>query len=163
MPITLTFSTKKELKKLLKELNLEDVAAPAKRGRKAGSTTKKSTRTIAVKKKPGRKPGRKKATATRATRGRAATKAKPTRKRAGRKGETLTSQIKGTIQKFVDKKQQFTAKDIYEDLSKQNKKVNRQSVITSVLKQMNTTFANVPVTEAKGAGPRPVKLYKPAG
>jgi Fe2+ or Zn2+ uptake regulation protein len=74
---------------------------------------------------------------------------------------TLTSKIQDTIQKFVNAKKEFTANDIYDDLSKREKDVNKQSVITSVLKQMNSQFANISVSERPGAGPRPVKVYRP--
>jgi hypothetical protein len=74
---------------------------------------------------------------------------------------TLTSKIQDTIQKFLNNRREFTANDIFEDLSKREKDVNKQSVITSVLKQMNSSFSNVKVTERPGAGPRPVKVYIP--
>lgn len=72
---------------------------------------------------------------------------------------TLTSKIKDTIQGFLSSKKPFTANDVYDEMAKQDKGINKQSVITSVLKQMNSTFANIKVTERPGAGPRPVKLY----
>lgn len=84
---------------------------------------------------------------------------KPTKKRVG---PTLTSKIQDAISQFVSKGQSFTANDIYYVLAKNEKEINKQSVITSVLKQMNTNFADIKVTDAKGNGPRPVKLYQPA-
>ncbi|MBY0403865.1 MAG: hypothetical protein K2X66_08195 [Cyanobacteria bacterium] len=74
---------------------------------------------------------------------------------------TLTAKINETIQKFVTGKKKFTANDIFDDLAKREKGVNKQSVITSVLKQMNNHFQAVSVSEQPGAGPRPVKLYTP--
>jgi hypothetical protein len=78
------------------------------------------------------------------------------------KGETLTAQIQAAIQAFLDKKESFTANDVYAVLSKRNAGINKQSVITSVLKQMNGKFQHVAVTERPGNGPRPVKLYNAA-
>ena len=74
-------------------------------------------------------------------------------------GKTLTAQIIDAIQKHLTKKSSFTANDIYAIVSKNNDAVNKQSVITSVLKQMNSTFSHISVTERRGNGPRPVKLY----
>ncbi len=84
------------------------------------------------------------------------------KKVSGPKLPSLTGKIQTTIQSFITKKQAFTANDIFTALSKRDKTVKKQSVITSVLKQMKTTFATVKVTEQPGAGPRPVKVYKPA-
>jgi hypothetical protein len=74
-------------------------------------------------------------------------------------GETLTSKIQNAIQSFLDDGESFTANDVYSVLAKRNANVNKQSVITSVLKQMNGKFNDVSVTERPGNGPRPVKLY----
>ncbi len=92
-----------------------------------------------------------------------ALKKAPPKKPAAAKnsGATLTGKIRATIQTFLDHKKSFTANDIYADLSQRDKTVNKQSVITSVLKQMNSTFKTIPVTERPGNGPRPVKLYNP--
>lgn len=78
------------------------------------------------------------------------------------KGSTLTAKIQNSIQKFLDANQSFTANDVYADLAKRDSDINKQSVITSVLKQMNSTFSHVEVTERPGNGPRPVKLYNPS-
>jgi hypothetical protein len=75
------------------------------------------------------------------------------------KGETLTSKIQDAIRKYLNGNRSFTANDIYDDLAKRDDDINKQSVITSVLKQMNSTFKTIAVTERPGNGPRPVKLY----
>lgn len=75
------------------------------------------------------------------------------------KGETLTSKIQDAIRQYLNTNRSFTANDIYADLAKTNPQINKQSVITSVLKQMNTTFKTISVTERPGNGPRAVKLY----
>jgi hypothetical protein len=74
---------------------------------------------------------------------------------------TLTSRIQDVIREFISQRREFTASDVYEALAKQDDSINKQSVITSVLKQMNTTFNEVSVEERPGAGPRPVKVYMP--
>jgi hypothetical protein len=76
---------------------------------------------------------------------------------------TLTSKIQEVIRGFIDRKEEFTANDIYFKLYKIEPSVNKQSVITSVLKQMNTTFSDIKAGEKPGNGPRPVKVYYPAG
>lgn len=124
------------------------VAAPAEVKRR-GRTPKAEV--VAEAPKRGRGP------AIRATK--AADKAEGSKRS---KGETLTAQIQAAIQAFLDKKESFTANDVYAVLSKRNAGINKQSVITSVLKQMNGKFQDVSVTERPGNGPRPVKLYNAA-
>jgi len=146
MPIT--FDTLDELKAFTRTFRLEEKAsgnghalfvAPAeervsrRRGRPA--KTEKSV-------KRGPKP-------------KLSTVSKPKRE----KGETLTAKIQDAIRKYLNSNRSFTANDIYDDLAKTNPQINKQSVITSVLKQMNTTFKTVSVTERPGNGPRAVKLY----
>jgi hypothetical protein len=163
MPIT--FDTLAELKAFYRDFRLVEKAGkgisitgigegeegeverPRRRGRPPG----KKAAQIAVKVagKRGRKP--------KALQEKAASKRGP---RAD-KGETLTSKIQKSIQGFLDANQSFTANDVYDDLSKKDSSVNKQSIITSVLKQMNSTFKHIPVTERPGNGPRPVKLYNP--
>lgn len=75
------------------------------------------------------------------------------------RGDTLTARIQDAIRKCLKDDVSFTANDIYQDLAEKDDSINKQSVITSVLKQMNSTFNHVPVTERPGNGPRPVKLY----
>jgi hypothetical protein len=75
------------------------------------------------------------------------------------RGETLTAKIQESVRKALGRNQSFTANDIYDDLIKRNPEINKQSVITSVLKQMNSTFSTISVSECAGKGPRPVKLY----
>lgn len=150
MPIT--FDTLDELKAFYRSFRLDEtggngrapeltVRTQGKRGRKPGSKLTVS--------KPGAKRGPK-------------PKMKVVAKKAATpKGDTLTSKIRGTIQKFLDANRSFTANEIYDDLVQRDNTVNKQSVITSVLKQMNSTFKTIAVTERPGNGPRPVKLYNP--
>jgi hypothetical protein len=145
--------------------------APAKRkpGRPPGSTTakkvvaapKQAPKKAAIKAKPKAtaKPVKAKAVAAPAKKIKAAEPAVKRPKGRPKSAGTLTAKIQDTIQKFLNGKQSFTANDIYTDLSKREKGVNKQSVITSVLKQMNSTFSSVTVKERPGAGPRPVKVY----
>ncbi len=169
-----TATTRKTKSVSLKEA-AEKSAAKKKPGRKAApkkaaakkTTAKKVTKKATAKKAAPKKPAAKKAVAKKTTAKKVtkkpvakkavAKKAKTTK--APAKTVTLTGRIKSTIQQFLDNKKSFTANDIYDAMAKQDKSINKQSVITSVLKQMNTTFSNVKVTERPGAGPRPVKLY----
>lgn len=115
----------------------------AKRGRKA-----KAAATVEAPKKRGPKPKASAAPKTNAGKGRP------------RGSDSLTSKIQGAIQKFIDQKQAFTANDVYAEVARRNRDVNKQSVITSVLKQMKSTYQNISVSERPGAGPRPVKVYQ---
>ena len=123
--------------------------APKKRGRPKLNPT---TVVAEAPKKRGRKPG---------TLNKLPKSATPKVKRV-RTGETLTVKIQSAIQNKIQGKQEFTANDIFQMLSTKDPAVNKQSVVTSVLKQMNSTFATIPVGEKPGMGPRPVKVYRPA-
>ena len=150
MPIT--FDTLEELKAFYRNFRLEDklaggrgaglpkLAVKSGRGRKPGK--------IARLAKAGRKPGRPPSAVARAP-----------KKLTQPKGDTLTSKIQATIQSFLNAGRSFTANEVYDDLVLRVPTVNKQSVITSVLKQMNSTFKQISVTERPGNGPRPVKLY----
>lgn len=163
MPIT--FDTLDELKAFYRSFHLQEkngasVLAPGKssngkRGRKPGT---KSAAKTAVKPGAKRGPKPKKVTTVKASAKKAA--ARPAARKIPQ-GDTLTSKIRETIRKFLNEKRSFTANDVYDDLSKRDNTVNKQSVITSVLKQMNSTFKTVAVTERPGNGPRAVKLYNP--
>ena len=139
-----------------------------KAAKKSTSTAVKKTdarKTTEKKGKPGRKPAaatQKAAAPKKAVKAAAVKKAAAPKKPRTPKSDTLTAKIKSTIQQFLNSNKAFTANDIYDSMSKQHKGINKQSVITSVLKQINTSFSNVKVTERPGAGPRPVKLYNPA-
>jgi hypothetical protein len=84
-------------------------------------------------------------------------------KKTGAQRISLTSKIQQAIQERLNKDLSFTANDIADDLqeAEPNVPINKQSIITSVLKQMNSTFASVEVDLVAGNGPRPVKLYNP--
>ena len=135
-------------------------------GRKPGRPPKAKATALKPAAKPGRKPGRPAKAASKKV---VALKPKSAVKKAASKvvkpklnrGETLTGKIQATIQKFLDSKKAFTANDIYADISQRDKAVNKQSVITSVLKQMNSTFKQIKFVERPGAGPRAVKQYTP--
>lgn len=159
MPIT--FDTLDELKAFYRAFSLDSEknpsrsklgmvtdtdteASPAKRGRKPGSQNGAAISPM----KRGRKPG-----------AISSTKAKPEPKQKRDKSNTLTAKIQNAIRQFIDHKESFTANDVYDVLAKKETDINKQSVITSVLKQMNTTFSKIKVTERPGNGPRPVKLY----
>jgi hypothetical protein len=86
---------------------------------------------------------------------------KPERTRRPKGEETLTAKIQRIIQQFIDKRKEFTANDVYGQLVQKEPGVNKQSVITSVLKQMNSHFKNISFEERPGAGPRNVKVYMP--
>lgn len=140
MPIT--FDTMDELIEFCKTFQLNNPSkSESRKTGKRGRPPKNSTRSVGRPKGSGKKP------------------AKPVKKR---QGPTLTSKIQDAISQFVSQKQSFTANDIYDVLAQEDKKINKQSVITSVLKQMNTNYTNIKVTDAKGNGPRPVKLYQPS-
>ena len=78
---------------------------------------------------------------------------------------TLTSRVEKVIDQKFGNKQAFTANDVYDFLSKKDKEIKKQSVITSVLKQMTTNpkFKGTKSENRPGKGPRPVKLYIPTG
>lgn len=157
MPIT--FDTLDELKAFYRNFRLEEkggngharLVAPAvevEKVSKRGRPSKKAAiQKVADKPAAKRGPKPKAASALKAV--------KPKRE----KGETLTSKIQDSIRKFLDSNRSFTANDVYDDLAKRDSSINKQSVITSVLKQMNSTFKHISVTERAGNGPRPVKLY----
>ena len=149
MPIT--FDTLDELKAFYRSFRLEEKASNGN-GAHAGSSIEQ----VPHRGKPGRKPGAKAEQAP-AKRGPKPKAAVATQKRE--KGETLTSKIQDAIRKYLNTDRSFTANDIYDDLAKRDNSINKQSVITSVLKQMNSTFSSISVTERPGNGPRPVKLY----
>ncbi|HEY9745139.1 MAG TPA: hypothetical protein V6C99_02860 [Oculatellaceae cyanobacterium] len=154
MPIT--FDTLAELKAFYRDFALVE---SSRSGRKssAGVLTEPEENEELPRRRRGRPPGKKSEKA----KSKAVTaQKKGTRSRAAQ-GETLTSKIQASIQSFLDAGRSFTANDVYDDLSKKDSSVNKQSVITSVLKQMNSTFQHVAVTERPGNGPRPVKLYNP--
>jgi hypothetical protein len=177
MPIT--FDTLDELKEFYLTFNLDAKRSSAsyssrQQNRQQGQQQQQQQQGQQEEKKRGRKPANKEQQpapssrraiaeqpAPRRGRGPAASKAeKQPSKRE--KGETLTARIQNAIQNFLDKKSSFTANDIYEVLAKKDSSINKQSVITSVLKQMNGNFKNVSVKERPGMGPRPVKLYNAA-
>jgi hypothetical protein len=76
-----------------------------------------------------------------------------------RDGLTLTDKIRAVIDKFVAEGKAFSANAVYDEIYKKDKDVNKQSVITSVLKQMTTNYTQVNWVEAEGNGPRKIKLY----
>lgn len=84
-------------------------------------------------------------------------------KRSRREGPSLTDLIRGSIDSFIKAKKEFTANDIYDQLEKEHPEINKQSVITSVLKQMNSTYSELERGEKAGKGPRAVKVYYPKG
>lgn len=159
MPIT--FDTLEELKAFYQAFSLNETGTshkqsgyiaeaepeqpqPKKRGRKPGSSLNK-TAVAQLPLKRGPKPASLKNAA----------ELKPKRD----KSNTLTAKIQNAIRGFLSANNSFTANDIYAILAKKDSTINKQSVITSVLKQMNSTFSEVSVTERAGNGPRPVKLY----
>lgn len=169
MPIT--FDTLDELKEFYLAFNLQS-AGSAKRAKTAGfdesgngleepeeKRQRRGRRPQALKaamEEEPKKRGRAVVVAPRQVKASVSTKLEKSRKD---QGETLTSKIQNAIQSFLDKGESFTANDVYAVLAKRNANVNKQSVITSVLKQMNGKFGDVSVTERPGNGPRPVKLY----
>lgn len=157
MPIT--FDTLDELKAFYRAFNLEENAGNG-RTHKAATTGVEN----GLPKKRGRKPGVKMALVKPALKRGPKPKAtslkkavEPKQKRD--KSNTLTAKIQNAIRVFLDNGKSFTANDIYDVLAKKEPAINKQSVITSVLKQMNSTFKHIAVTERAGNGPRPVKLY----
>jgi hypothetical protein len=87
---------------------------------------------------------------------------KPRRRVSAPGEETLTSKIRRVISSFIEDGQEFTANRVYDVIAKQDAEVNKQSVITSVLKQMNSAdFSHIRFEERPGNGPRPVKVYIP--
>lgn len=145
MPIT--FDTLEELEAFFRTFQLEN----ARHAKSATATPD------APKAKRGRPPKAAVSLAKRGPKAKAQT-AKSSRPKLDR-GNTLTAKIRSTIQSFLDNSATFTANDIYQDLVQREPDVNKQSVITSVLKQMNSTFKTVSVKEVPGNGPRAVKLY----
>lgn len=151
MPIT--FDTLEELKAFTRSFRLEEKAGNGNALLVAPATREKTARPS----KPSKKADVKieKVAAKRGPKPKATAVPKPKRE----KGETLTSKIQDAIRRYLNTNKSFTANDIYDDLAKVEADINKQSVITSVLKQMNSTFKTVSVTERPGNGPRPVKLY----
>lgn len=162
MPIT--FDTLDELKAFYRNFRLTetDQNGHAKQQEAEALQEPEEVSSPPEKKKPGRRPAaelmsvvEKPATTKRGPKPKIENAPKTKRE----KGNTLTAKIQESIRKFLSSKKSFTANDVYADLAKKDDQINKQSVITSVLKQMNHTFAEVSVTERPGNGPRPVKLY----
>jgi hypothetical protein len=158
MPIT--FDTLDELKAFYRAFRIEEKSG---NGHSKLYAPAVEVEKVSKRGRPGRKPGRPKLadklTAKRGPKPKAVTASKFAAKPKREKGDTLTSKIQESIGKYLNTHRSFTANDIYDDLAKQNPGINKQSVITSVLKQMNSTFKTISVTERPGNGPRPVKLY----
>jgi hypothetical protein len=157
MPIT--FDTLDELKAFYRAFSLEEKAGNG-RTQKASITSLEDEQP----KKRGRKPGVKMALVKPALKRGPKPKVASLKKAAEPKqkkdkSNTLTAKIQNAIREFLSKNGSFTANDIYDVLAKKEPAINKQSVITSVLKQMNSTFKQIAVTERAGNGPRPVKLY----
>jgi adenosyl cobinamide kinase/adenosyl cobinamide phosphate guanylyltransferase len=72
---------------------------------------------------------------------------------------SLTDLIRTCIDNYLATGEDFAANDVYAKLCQERDNINKQSVITSVLKQMNTTYAHVTHGERAGAGPRAIKVY----
>jgi hypothetical protein len=164
MPIT--FDTLDELKAFMNRFHLQEKQTSDKLTGKTRSNEENVGAVVRVGRKekmtkPGRR-GKMLALETEVSPGKRGRKPKlqakaPQSKRE--RGETLTAKIQESVRKALGRNQSFTANDIYDDLIKRNPEINKQSVITSVLKQMNSTFSTISVSECAGKGPRPVKLY----
>lgn len=180
----LIFESLSELKAFVASFQGDEAAAaivdnaPKKRGRKPGPKPKAekaaADKAPKAKGKPGPKPKAEKAATAKAAKVKGKPGPKPKAEKAAtakakkapskkKDGVSLTDMIRGSIDGFISKKQAFTANSIYDDLSKKNPSVNKQSVITSVLKQMNTTYSDMERGEQPGNGPRAVKVYYPKG
>lgn len=146
MPIT--FDTLDELKAFYRTFRLDE-DGKGSRGRRSAAPG------LRVRGEKGLKRGPK-----RGSQGRASAVVK-VKKAPVDKTATLTFKIRAAIQSFLDAGRSFTANDVYDELVRRGYTVNKQSVITSVLKQMNSTFKTIRVTERAGNGPRKVKLYNP--
>ncbi len=165
MPIT--FDTLDELEAFYRTFKLEEGAAksirattPAsthtadapRRGRPAGIVRQTESDALEPRRR-GRRPGS--TVAPKAVKKATSLSLAPKRD----KGNTLTARIQDAIRQFLAGKKEFTANHVYAVLAKSDDSINKQSVITSVLKQMNSTFKDVSVAERPGNGPRPVKMY----
>jgi hypothetical protein len=146
-----------------KAASLKKIEKPAKKEKATSKTKAKAkVKTPKLKTTPVKKKGAAALSqASKPKKAKAVTKKESasTKKESGKRSNSMTAQIIDAIQKHLEKKRSFTANDIYAILAKKDAEINKQSVITSVLKQMNSTFSNVSVTERAGNGPRPVKLY----
>lgn len=158
MPIT--FDTLDELKAFYRAFHIEEKSGNGQSRHYAPTV---EVEKVSKRGRPGRKPGRPKLAdkpaAKRGPKPKLVMASKAAAKPKREKGNTLTSKIQESIGKCLSAHRSFTANDIYDDLARQNPGINKQSVITSVLKQMNSTFKTTSVTERPGNGPRPVKLY----
>ena len=87
-------------------------------------------------------------------------KARKKRKSMAPRTGTLTEKIRNQIETFMKSNTKFTANDVYDAMVKSgHKDLNKQSVITSVLKLMKSAYKYIKVKEIPGNGPRLVKLY----
>jgi len=169
MPIT--FDTLEELKEFCQSFTTEVAKRSAITPKMTSAAPKyvpqyEEPTEVAAPKKRGRKPNSEKAeyASVPTSKGRSAAvnnpKASVSQKSSKRdKSQTLTAKIQTAIQNYLDDDASFTANDIYDVLVRKNPDINKQSVITSVLKQMNSVYSHISVTERPGNGPRPVKLY----
>jgi len=184
LDVNVTTSTKRGKKKTTGRKPKKTTTKATKAGKRPVGRPKKKTTAKAAKSTTKRSVGRpkkattaktpktkvKKTTAKKANtkvtkakaKGKAKVKSAAKKPAVKRIGPTLTSKIQDSINKFIGTKTQFTANDVFDDLAKRDKDIKKQSVITSVLKQMNTNYKNITVSEKAGQGPRPVKVYIPA-
>ena len=88
---------------------------------------------------------------------------RPTSRKAGRQPRGFLSAIVAeAIENNLSKKTAFTANDIYNAVVKKGPNIEKQSVATTVLKQMTSTYkGRVRRTSRKGTSPRPVNVYTP--
>jgi hypothetical protein len=166
----LIFDDLQELKDFIQEFLGESTPAPAKKSGAVATlerpvvAARAEVTDIAEAPRRGRPPKEKAAMVSKPvakTNGKAAPAKKAANSEPSRRrdGLTLTDRIRGIIDKFVADGKSFSANAVYDEISKKDKDVNKQSVITSVLKQMTTNYTHINWVEAEGNGPRKIKLY----
>ena len=86
----------------------------------------------------------------------------PSKKLAAPKPNTLTAQVKASIQALIDVKRPFSANDVYAKLAETNPKATKPTVLSTASKLMATQY-HLLSEERPSAGIRPMRVYLPEG
>jgi len=86
----------------------------------------------------------------------------PSKKLAAPKPNTLTAQVKASIQALIDAKRPFSANDVYAKLAEANPKATKPTVLSTASKLMATQY-HLLSEERPSAGIRPMRVYLPEG
>ena len=81
---------------------------------------------------------------------------------AVKRENSLTDQVKASIQALIDSKTAFSANDVYSKLAENNPNANKATVLSLSSKLLATQY-HLPSEERPSAGIRPMRVYLPEG